>query len=161
MLSAVSCFILTAESQKRVRGHSWIIMLHVKSLLQEPGREEEWVRKEACFPLGQSDVRTHIPVGFFFSFLFFYFATKCPETQWPHSSLFPCLIWANLSYPSQPQRSTRLHKSCIKHIWTINKRTRNCSGIICRRTSLLQAAQGFCGNGLKSQVWRKKPCPYC
>lgn len=41
-------------------------MLPVKSLLQEPGREEEWGREEACFPLGQSDVRTHIPVGFFF-----------------------------------------------------------------------------------------------
>lgn len=48
-------------------------------------------------PLGQSNEGTHIQVEFF-SFMLFYFATWCPETQWPHLSLFSCLTWTdNLS----------------------------------------------------------------
>lgn len=95
------------------------------------------------FPLGQSDVKTHSSWNFF-SFIFFDFAIRCPETQWPHPSLSSCLIWTNLSYPLQPKRRTRLHKSFIKYFWTINKCTR-------RRNCLLQTVQGSLWKWSKEQ----------
>lgn len=112
-LSCVSwCSVLTAGSQMLVRGLFRINTVHLSEI--PPGGQEAGVGWKGwfCFPLGQSEVRTHIQVGFFFfSFMFFYFATRCSGIQRPHPSLSSCLIWTKLSYPSHPK-----HRTCyINH----------------------------------------------
>lgn len=132
--------VLTAKSQMLVRGHYWINTVHMKSLLQGPGGKE-WVGKRDFSSIWIRVMWGHIFKLIFFSFLFFYFATRCPETQWLHLSLSSCLIWTNLSYLPQPKHRTRLHKSFIKYFWTINKCARNCSQTISQRSCLLQTGQ--------------------